>query len=412
MAESNDMQDKNIDRRLPITAMKFWHNDLEAVAVIVIILLILGSINVYSATFVLAEHDNGTPYFFIKKHLIIMAVSLVFGALIARVDYHKWSVVMPIVTIGLIIALAAIFVVGTEVNGARRWIGVGGVSVQPAEFAKLCCIIIMANYLNYRIRLGKKPTLFDARNILIFCTIAGLIYKEPDMGTATIVIGIPLILMVVVGLPTWELAFMAVSGPLAAIMMVLTNEYRWQRVQVWLDPFADALNTGFQTVRSLIAIGSGGWWGMGLGNGISKNFYLPEAHTDFAFAIFSQENGFILVVMVVLLYAILSVYMLRIANNAKDIYGHLLAVGIMLLIVGQAVANMLMVSGILPVIGVPLPFISYGGSSLMVTIMALGILTNIALQSDNEEREKIRQLRRKEIAARPKRRPLLKVVKH
>lgn len=415
MKEENDVKERN-GATIGLPELRFWHSDIEAVIVIILILLILGSINVFSSSFVMAERDHNTPYFFIQRHAISMVVGLIFGYIAYRLDYHKYSFLVPFLTIGLYIALISVLVFAPEINGARRWIAPFGISFltfQPAEIAKLCCIIIMSNYLFVQIKRGKKPTILDGRNAVIFLLMAYLIYKEPDMGTAAIVIGIPLIMMLIVGLPMKEIYAVIIAAVGGSIVMVMQNTYRLERIKVWYDPFADALDKGYQTVRSLTAIGSGGFFGTGLGDGSSKYFYLPEAHTDFAFAVFSQENGFLMVLFVLALYTALSFYTLKIARSSKDVYGQLMAVGIMLLIVGQAIANMMMVSGVLPVIGVPLPFISYGGSSLIVSIVAVGILLNIAKQGEQARLDKVRKLKAEEKAARAsRRRPLLKLVKN
>ena len=171
--------------------------------------------------------------------------------------------------------------------------------------------------------------------------------------------------------------------------MILRQPYRIERLKVTFDPWSDAQNMGYQTVQSLSAIGSGELTGMGLGVGVSKYDYLPEAHTDFAFAIFCQENGFLGALFVFLLFAALAIYSARVANKAKDTYGQILSMGIMIIVVGQAIANLLMVGGMFPVVGVPLPFISYGGTSLIVTMASIGILVNIGRQGEREIQKKI-----------------------
>lgn len=393
-----------------VSRVQFWHNDIEAVMAIVAVLIILGSINIFSSSFVMAESDYGTPYFFLIRHVVIMAVALVCAWLAYRIDYHKYGTLIPFIAIGLLISLVLVLFIGEEINGARRWLGYGPAKPQPAEFAKLCSIIIMAKTLEYRIKCGKKATIFS-RMSLFLAVMAGLIIIEPDMGTAVISIGIPFLMMIIVGMPRMELLLSIPGSLIAAAIFISMEQYRINRLMVWIDPFADAQNVGYQIVRSLTAIGSGGWWGMGLGEGVSKYYYLPEAHTDFAFAVFSQENGYIWVLVVFALFGLLAYHMVRIARSARDIYGHILATGIMLLIVGQAVFNMLMVSGVFPVIGVPLPFISYGGSSLAVTLISVGILLNIAKQGEEAKEGKLRKQRELEKAARPKRRPVLRRVK-
>ena len=213
---------------------------------------------------------------------------------------------------------------------------------------------------------------------------------EPDLGTASIVAGVPIIMMLVVGMKKKHWQFMLGAIGVIIPYLCIFQSYRLRRIMVAWDPWSDAQDTGYQTVQSLSAIGSGELWGMGLGVGVSKYDYLPEAHTDFAFAIFCQENGFIGAVFVFLLYAALAIYSARIASKAVDAYGQVLALGILLLIVGQAIGNLLMVGGAFPVVGVPLPFISYGGTSLLVSMTAMAILVNIGKCGDEyrKRREK------------------------
>ena len=211
----------------------------------------------------------------------------------------------------------------------------------------------------------------------IIGVMALLTEQEPDMGTASIILGIPIIMIIVAGLDFKKVLKLVGAVIVGVILLILRQPYRLERLKVTYDPWSDAQNFGYQTVQSLSAIGSGELTGMGLGVGVSKYDYLPEAHTDFAFAIFCQENGFLGAVFVFLLFAALTIYAARVANRARDEYGQILSMGIMVLIVGQAVANLLMVGGMFPVVGVPLPFISYGGTSLIVTMASIGILANI-----------------------------------
>ena len=257
--------------------------------------------------------------------------------------------------------------------------------MQPAEMAKLVSIMITAAYLSKCINKGEEAELTN-RQMALVLPLFILTELEPDMGTACIIIGVPFIMMYVVGMKKLHLQ---VLGGLVAVgipLLIFLQPYRLQRVMVTWDPWSDAQNIGYQTVQSLSAIGSGELWGMGLGVGVSKYDYLPEAHTDFAFAIFCQENGFVGALFVFLLYAALAVYGARIANKAEDAYGQVLAMGVVLLIVGQAIANLLMVGGAFPVVGVPLPFISYGGTSLLVSLTAAAILVNIGKRGEEYQK--------------------------
>ena len=355
---------------------KFWNNDMEAVIGIMVVLLILGTINVFSSSFIIAEAEFDSPYFFLKRHLINIAIGFVAFGICFKFDYHKWRKLMPFILLFTLISLVLVLFIGPVVNGARRWLPLMVAQFQPAEFAKLVSIMIMAAYLAMQVKANREIKFFTAQ-IAIIGVMTFLTEQEPDMGTATIILGIPLIMLVVAGLHWKKVLYLVGAAILGVIALILRQPYRLERLKVTYDPWSDAQNYGYQTVQSLSAIGSGELTGMGLGVGVSKYDYLPEAHTDFAFAIFCQENGFLGAIFVFLLFAALAVYSVRIAGRARDEYGQILSMGIMVFIVGQAVANLLMVGGILPVVGVPLPFISYGGTSLIITMAAIGMLANI-----------------------------------
>lgn len=360
---------------------KFWNSDMEAIIAIMVVLVILGTINVFSSSFILSEADYNTPYFFLKKQLINVGVGVVAFVLCWRVDYHRWREWMPIILALTVLALVLVLIIGPSVNGARRWLPLPFFQVQPAEVAKLVSIMLAAAYLSSCVQKGKEIQLMNPQAGIIAVMFV-LTEKEPDMGTACIIFGVPLIMTVVSGLEKWKVIRLAAAVVVGIVVMCTLQPYRLERIKVTWDPWSDAQNVGYQTVQSLSAIGSGEFWGMGLGVGVSKYDYLPEAHTDFAFAIFCQENGFVGALFVFMLFAVLTVYVARVANKAVDAYGQILAMGILLLVIGQAVANMLMVGGAFPVVGVPLPFISYGGTSLIVTMASMGILINIGRQGD------------------------------
>ena len=362
---------------------RFWNNDMEALIGIMLVLLILGTINVFSSSFIIAEADFDTPYFFLKRHIINIIIGMVAFGLCFRVDYHVWRRYIPIVMLFTIVCLILVLIIGPSVNGAKRWLPLGVTQFQPAEMAKLVSIMLISAYLAVQVQAKRTLDVLTPQMGFIFIMFA-LTEQEPDMGTACIILGVPIFMMVVVGLEKRKLLYMIGVVVAGAIGMILRQPYRIERLKVTFDPWSDAQNMGYQTVQSLSAIGSGELTGMGLGVGVSKYDYLPEAHTDFAFAIFCQENGFLGAMFVFLLFAALAVYAARVANKAKDIYGQILSMGIMLLVVGQAIANLLMVGGMFPVVGVPLPFISYGGTSLIVTMAAMGILVNIGRQGEKE----------------------------
>lgn len=358
---------------------KIWNNDAEPIIAIMVVLMVLGTINVFSSSFVLGTTDYENPYHFLRRHVLVMLAGLVLFFVFRKINYRRWRPLQGPLMLAVIgatfLSLVGVLVIGTEVNGAKRWL----FGAQPAELAKLVSLMLAASTLSARIKRGKANSLFNVCNLKygIIVVMAVLIELEPDMGTAAIVLGVPVIMAVVAGMSFKYV--LGLGGFLALLILILVNvqPYRMARLKVWFDPWADAQGMGYQTVQSLSTIGSGGFWGMGLGEGVSKYEYLPEAHTDFAFAIFSQEHGYMGAFLVFLLLALLVLFCVRIANRAPDEFGQMLATGIMVLIAGQAIANIMMVGGLLPVVGVPLPFISYGGSSLMVSMVAMGMLLNI-----------------------------------
>ncbi len=363
---------------------RFWNSETEAIIGIMFVLIILGTINVFSSSFILAEAEFDSPYHFLIRHVINVFVGLVAFIICFRCDYHIWRRYMPFILIFTLIALVLVLFVGTEINGARRWLPLKVTQFQPAEVAKLVSIMIAAAYLSLEIRKQREIKIFTVQMGIIAAMFA-LTELEPDMGTASIILGIPLIMLIVAGLERQKVYVMLGAMLVGAVALIFRNPYRLERLKVTLDPWSDAQNYGYQTVQSLSAIGSGELTGMGLGVGVSKYDYLPEAHTDFAFAIFCQENGFLGAIFVFMLFAAFAVYAARVAGKARDEYGQMLSLGIMILVVGQAIGNLLMVGGMFPVVGIPLPFISYGGTSLIVTMAAIGILVNIGKLGTNRE---------------------------
>lgn len=359
---------------------RFWQNDVEAVKILILVFLIIGTINVFSSSFILSEMSFHTPYYFLQHHMVNMAVGVLGFLLGYKLDYHRWHLFTRIVVLVAVVLLAYVLLGGTVINGSRRWIQFLGMQIQPAEIAKLAGIMLGASYLSSRLNRGREINIISVE-MMIILFMGVLVEMEPDMGTMCIVVGVPFFMLVIAGLRRWKLFLLLGISVTAFTGLCILQPYRLARIRVLLDPWADAQNYGYQIVQSLAAIGSGGFWGMGLGMGISKYDYLPEAHTDFAFAVFSQENGFIGVIIIFLLFAAFTFYSARIASKAQDAFGQMLATGILVLIIGQAVANLAMVVGLLPVVGVPLPFISYGGTSLLVSMTSVGILLNIGKQS-------------------------------
>lgn len=366
---------------------KLWVSSTEAVFYITLILFAIGTVNVFSASFVLAGQLLHDSYFFLKRHLMFFAIGFVTMLFVARTNYHvlkRFIMPLALATIGLLIA---VHFGGVEANGARRWLNLAGVKFQPSELAKLAVVIITANYLGPLLDRKRKLNLFTGPfwfSLLVF----GFVLKQPDMGTGMIIVGLCLLLYLIAGLPRQQITLLVCAGTLSALLLSFAASYRADRIYAWINPWAYQDSIGYQTVQSLLAIGSGGFWGSGLGMGTSKFYYLPEAHTDFAFAVLCQEMGFIGAAVVLLLLTLLGVYGAKIAAQASDGFGKLLAIGATGLIVGQGIINIAMVSGVLPVIGVPLPFISFGGTSLVINFCAIGLLISVGRRAGVNNRKK------------------------
>ena len=367
------------------TRYTLFKSETEPIVIVMVILLVTGTINVFSSSYVLAAMNFENPYYFLQRHLQWLLLGAIACWICRRINYQRLRGLMFIgLGINLFLLVAVLFI-GTTVNGAQRWIALGPLSFQPAEFAKLMGVLMGAFSISSV--LAKEHFRMDRdwpRVVIPFGAIllmAFLVYREPDFGTACIVFGVPLLMALVLLVPPRRWVLILIPVALAALAIGTLQPYRMKRMEVWLDPWSDARNAGYQMVQSLSTIGSGGIFGMGFGDGVSKYEYLPEAHTDFAFAIFSQEHGFFGVLLIFFLFAVLLVASIRVATRAKDTFGQVLALGIIFLVVGQALANLAMVAGLLPVVGVPLPFISYGGSSLIVTMAGMGMLLGIADRS-------------------------------
>lgn len=356
---------------------KLWVSPAEAVFFIAGILFLIGTVNIFSASFVLGGQLFKDGYFFITRHLISFAVGFLVMIAAAAVDYRRlqggWLLLGILTTIGL---LLAVHVAGVDANGARRWLSLGGFKFQPSEIAKLTAIMITAAYLGARLDRGRAITLYSLP-LGVALIMGVLVLKQPDMGTAAVIVGLSLVLYVLAGIPRQEQYYLAMGAAAMIVYLIYAASYRAERIWAWLDPWAYQQTTGYQTVQSLLAIGSGGFWGSGLGMGASKFNYLPEAHTDFAFAVLCQEMGFVGALLVLLLLGAMAWYGIQIASRAADGYGFMLATGITALVVGQAVGNIAMVAGVIPVTGVPLPFISFGGTSLIVNCAAIGLLISV-----------------------------------
>lgn len=363
--------------------LRFWKNPVQLIYMVMAILLVIGGINVFSASYVMAMDMFNSGWYYLLRYFIFAGLGLLAMNIVRRVGYKIWlhKYLLWGAFLIVFVMLLVVDLLDVTTKGASRWLYLGPFSVQPSEFAKLVVIMLAAKYLGRMMRRGERVSLFAAGDhrlvIAAAVTYAALVYKQPDLGTAAIICGLAFGVYMIAGIPGWQVLLVLGGGSLGAVIATLTSPYRLERVKVWFDPWLDQAGAGYQMVQSLLAIGSGNLIGTHWGHGAGKFFYLPEAHTDFAFAIFCQENGFFGAMLLMLLFGLLGYAFCTITCSTRDKQGFLLAGGVTFLIVGQAVANMAMVCGILPVIGVPLIFISYGGSSMMLSMAAIGLLLSV-----------------------------------
>ncbi len=358
-------------RRVPVP----WASPGEAVFYIVLMLFAIGTINVFSASFVLSGQLLNDSYFFLKRHVIAFLVGMIGLVVAARLNYRRLMKYLPLIVLAMLALLVAVHFGGIDANGARRWLKLG-VKFQPSEFAKLAAILMAAAYIGPRLDKGRPVTVFSWP-VIVTGLMGFLVLRQPDMGTAVVIVGLCLILYLPSGIPKRQVYGLMFCGAMGTVYLVYAAAYRAERILAWLDPWSYAQTSGYQTVQALLAIGSGSLFGTGLGMGASKFHYLPEAHTDFAFAVLCQEMGFAGAFLVLLLFALLAWYGIKITLQARDGFGMMVAAGATFLVVGQAVGNIAMVSGLLPVTGIPLPFISFGGTSLVVNLLATGLLISV-----------------------------------
>jgi cell division protein FtsW len=340
-----------------------------------------GLVMVYSASEALGYAAYGNPNYFFQRQILWLGLGIALMVGAARLDYHRWRKWSKALAIGTLLLLCAVLLphVGTQVLGARRWIVIGPLSVQPSALATLMCIVAFSRWLVDRGPAVRSRRIVRDYGLLLFGLLL-LVVLEKDLGSSVILAVIGVVLIALKGARKRHLIMLvAVLGGLGYLAITL-EAYRSTRIANFRNPFADPLNAGYQMVHSLYALGSGGFTGVGLGNSIEKFQWLPEAHTDFIFAIIGEELGLVGTLGVIGGFFLLAWRGVRTSLRAPDSYGALLAGGITAWICVQAFVNIAAVTNVVPTTGVPLPFISYGGSSLAMTLLAVGILCNISAQ--------------------------------
>jgi cell division protein FtsW len=371
---------------------------------VILILVVLGIVMVYSASFVVAGQRFGDSYHFLKKQVMAAIVGIGLMLLVAKLNYHRWqSLAIPLLGVSIIL-LIILLIPGLrhQVGGSARWLKFSFISFQPSEFAKLALVIYMARSMAKKEGKMKIFSVGFLPHIIVLMILFALVLKQPDFGTGVIFVGLVFLMLFAAGARLLHLGA-SVLAALPVLLFIATQaSYRKERLLAFLNPWNDSGNSGFQIIQSFLAFGSGKLAGIGLGDGRQKLFYLPEVHTDFIFSVIGEELGLIGVTVVIGLFVVLIISGFRICYRAQDLFGTYLALGITLLIGVQAFFNMGVVLGLLPTKGSTLPFLSYGGTSLVMNLCAVGILLNISshgLEVKNENPNRRRGDRRTSVSS-------------
>src|SRR6188768_1479624 len=346
-----------------------------------LVLVCASLVMVYSSSAVIGlEQYHQRPTYFLWKQATFALLGLALMPLLMKVDYRNYRQPLVIWTaLGMIgVALVGTLVFGPRLNGARRWFGIAGVGVQPSEFAKIVVVFFVAAILERRMERIDDLRFSLVPVGIVLGSVVGLIMLQPDLGTALSIIVIVAAMVFAAGINyRYIVGLLLVSLP-AAYVVLMSADYRRRRIEVFLDPWSDPLGDGFQVIQSLIAVGTGGIFGRGLMAGVQKLYYLPYPHTDFIYAVIGEELGLLGTTLVLACFCVIAWRGLRTALRAPDRFGSFLALGLTAMVIVQAFFNISVVLGLLPTKGIPLPFVSFGGSSLLMSMLGVGILLNVS----------------------------------
>ncbi len=374
--------------------------EYHLLVVVTLGLVAFGLVMVYSASSARAALAADDPAYYLKRQAAYALFGIVALVVLSRTDYRRLRYLVPPLLLASFALLVAVLVLGDPVNGAKRWITFGPATLQPSELAKLALVLWVAAYLSR----SKAPQSLGEllRPIgVVFGAAMGLVLMEPDLGTAISVAVMLSAVLVVAGTRLSTLAGAAAIGVSLIAVAIWIEPYRRERILSFLDPWGDPQNAGFQSVQAMLALGSGGFFGVGLGESVQKVYYLPEASTDMIFAIIGEELGLFGAFAVLGAFVVFGYAGFNVALACRDPFGKFLAAGITALICGQAAVNVSAVMGLAPLTGIPLPFVSYGGSSLIVFLASVGILLNIAVNHAAESSSQLPDRGRRDRRARP-----------
>jgi cell division protein FtsW len=374
------------------SSKKIWPDRTLLAATL--LLACFGLVMVFSSSAMMSEERYGSAYLFVRKQLAWDFLGLLALLVCTRIDYHRWQRWAYLLLGASVFGLVGVLAVGPVIKGARRWIHLGPISFQPSELAKLALILVLATFLDRH-----KSQVKDFQNgfvplMLFIGLICGLIVLEPDLGSAVLLASVGLIMIFLAGARGLHLLSMVGAASVPLYFLLFHVGFRRRRLMAFMDPWADPQHAGYQITQSMMAFGSGGIWGKGLGASELKLLYLPDPHTDFIFPIIGEELGFIGAVAVILLFVFWGWRGWQTTRRAPDLFGQLLAAGITSWVLLQAMINMAVSCGLLPTKGLPLPFISFGGSSTVITMAAVGILLNISAQGTWEKIPEFRRHQR------------------
>ena len=345
-----------------------------------ILISIFGVIMVYSSSHIWAEYKYNNPYKYLINQSVFLIIGIIIMLFVSKINYkiYKEKAKLILGLCFLLLVLVLIPGIGTVRNGSRSWFGIGGFGIQPSEIAKIGLVIFCAKYLERNNNLKKDTKKFIFPIMLVIIVFFGLILLQPDFGTGMVIVCSLIGLLFITGTKLGIFVKLGLAGLLGIIVLILIAPYRLERITSFLNPWSDPLGSGFQIIQSLYAIGPGGILGFGFGNSRQKHFYLPEPQTDFIFSIIAEEFGFLGCAFILIMFLIIFIISIKIALQTNDLFGKYLVFGLSFMLIFQASLNLMVVTGIIPVTGVTLPFLSYGGSSLLVSMASIGIILNIS----------------------------------
>lgn len=371
-------------RKFFSSAMSSLYTDSDfAIFLLVAVLTMFGVVMVFSAGYYSTLAKSTDAYYFLKRQIAFAVSGFAILLAFSKIDYHSYSKYYKQIAIFSVVMLLLLFTpLGVTVNFARRWIFIGPIRITPSEISKLAMIIFTATYLAENPNKAKRGLVGMSTILGLMAVHAGLIIKQPNLSTAIVIVAIMIGILFVGGL-AWRYIIVAIGSLVAGMISILIffrNTHWYSRLTNWMDPFKDAQGEGYQVSQSIIALGNGGFKGLGLGKSISKNLYLPEPQNDFILAIIGEELGFIGIFIMMVVYLVLIWRCIMVSSKAKDKLGLFMAAGIAIMLGLQVIVNVAVVTASMPATGITLPFVSYGGTSLWVFMASMGIMLNISKQ--------------------------------